>query len=65
MTVVLLSCIQVNDVHVFQCLTFSDKGERISHRNVTGPNKKKKTQKNEKGKKELELTEIFSVLFCS
>lgn len=24
LTVVLLSCIQVNDVHVFQCLTFSD-----------------------------------------
>lgn len=24
LTVVLLSCIQVNDVHVFQCLTFND-----------------------------------------
>lgn len=28
MTVVLLSCIQVNDVHVFQCLTFSDTEKR-------------------------------------
>lgn len=28
LTVVLLSCIQVNDVHVFQCLTFSDTQER-------------------------------------
>lgn len=43
----------------------------ISHRNVTGPkNKERKKKKNpeeewKKGKKELEVTEIFSVLFCS
>lgn len=30
LTVVLLSCIQVNDVHVFQCLTFNDTEERES-----------------------------------
>lgn len=63
MTVVLLSCIQVNDVHVFQCLTFSDTAKRISHRNVTGP--KNNRRRKRKKKDELELTEIFSVLFCS
>lgn len=44
LTVVLLSCIQVNDVHVFQCLTFS---ERTSHWKVTGPKKKKKKKEND------------------
>lgn len=43
LTVVLLSCIQVNDVHVFQCLTFNDTEERIRQK----CNRTKKQQKEE------------------
>lgn len=68
MTVVLLSCIQVNDVHVFQCLTFNDTEQRESATEMLLD--QKTTEEEEKGKKkkkkdESELTEIFSVLFCS
>lgn len=44
-TVVLLGCIQVNDVHVFPCFS-----ARIRLRNVTGPKqkKKKKIMKNDR-----------------
>lgn len=70
LTVVLLSCIQVNDVHVFQCLTFSDTDERESATEMLLDQKKKKEKnnrrkRNRKKRKKMELTEIFSVLFCS
>lgn len=62
LTVVLLSCIQVNDVHVFQCLTFSDRRENQPQK-CYWTKKKKTTQKNEKGKKESWNWQKYSVYY--